>query len=49
MSLLAEYWRFLKARRKRWMFPLLLLLLLAGAFVVLLKAAAISPILYTLF
>lgn len=49
MDFLDEYWHFLKQRKKLWMIPVILLLLLAAGLVVLAKGAALSPFIYTLF
>ena len=49
MSFLAEFWAFLRERRKYWLAPVLLLLLGIGALVVLAEGSAIAPFIYTLF
>ncbi len=49
MSFLAEFWQFMRARKKFWMFPLVLLTLIFGGLVVLTKGSAIAPFIYTLF
>jgi len=46
--LVAEFWDFLKARKKWWLFPIILMLLLAGTLIVLGQTAA-APFIYTLF
>lgn len=49
MSFLAEIWSFLRARRKFWMLPILLMLLVFGGLVVLTQGSAVAPFIYTLF
>lgn len=49
MSFLAEFWAFLKARRKFWLAPLLLVMLALGGLFVLAQGSAVAPFLYTLF
>lgn len=49
MEFLQEYWRFLKTRKKIWMIPLIILLLLAGSLLVMVKGMASSVFIYTLF
>lgn len=47
--MLAEFWQFLKVRKKFWLLPILLLMLALGALMVLTSGSAIAPFLYTLF
>jgi len=49
MSFLKEFWEFLKVRKKYWMFPTLLVLLLFGGLIVLSQGSAIAPFIYTIF
>ena len=49
MSFLAEFWTFLKARKKFWLVPILVLSGLFGGLIVLTQGSAIAPFLYTLF
>lgn len=49
MSLLVEIWRFMRARKKFWMAPFLLIILIFGGLVVLTKGSAIAPFIYTIF
>jgi hypothetical protein len=48
MDFLLELWDFLKSRKKFWMAPLLLIMLLVGA-LVFLQGTAVAPFIYTLF
>lgn len=48
MSLLAEFWLFIKEEKKWWMTPIIVVLLLAGA-AILLTSTGAAPFIYTLF
>ena len=47
--MLKDLWQFMKARKKWWIAPILLMLLAVGAFVFLSTSTAIAPFIYTLF
>jgi hypothetical protein len=47
--MIAELWEFMRERKKFWLFPLMLLLVLFGGLVVLTKGSAIAPFIYTIF
>jgi hypothetical protein len=49
MSLVLELLRFLGARKKFWLIPLVILTLLFGALVVLTQSSAVAPFIYTIF
>ena len=49
MSFLAEFWNFLRVRKKFWLLPMVLMLALFGGLVVLAQGSAIAPFIYTLF
>jgi Family of unknown function (DUF5989) len=49
VSFVAELWEFLRARKKFWLMPLVLLMLIFGGLVVLTKGSAVAPFIYTLF
>jgi hypothetical protein len=49
VDFLVELWRFIKARRKYWLVPVLLMLVIFGGLVVLTKGSAVAPFIYTLF
>ena len=49
MDFLKDIWNFLKTRKKWWLAPVLIVLLLIGALIVLGGASAIAPFIYTLF
>lgn len=49
MSFLAEFWKFLRIRKKFWLLPLLTVILVFGVFLVLAESSALAPFIYTLF
>ena len=49
MSFLKEFWEFLKVRKKYWLFPILLTLLIFAGLIILSQGSAIAPFIYTLF
>lgn len=49
MSILVELWDFLKVRKKFWLLPILIMMLLLGGLIVLVEGSAIAPFIYTLF
>ena len=49
MSFLAELWRFLRVRKKFWLLPLILVLLIFGGVLVLAQGSVLAPFIYTLF
>ena len=49
ISLLGEFWQFLKMRKKYWLLPIVVLLVLLGLLLVLTANSAIAPFIYTLF
>ena len=49
MSFLKELWRFMKARKKFWLLPILLVMALFGGLIVLSQGSAVAPFIYTLF
>ena len=49
MNFFSDVWGFLKTRKKFWMLPILLALLLIGSLVVFSSGSAIAPFIYTLF
>jgi len=48
MSFLGDLWGFLKVRKKFWLLPIILVLLLFGV-LILASGTAIAPFIYTLF
>ena len=49
MSIIRELWQFLRARRKYWLVPLVIAMLLVGGLLVLAQGSALAPFIYTLF
>lgn len=49
MSTLRELWRFMRVRKKYWLMPIVLILLLIGGLLVLAQGSAVAPFIYTLF
>ncbi len=49
MSILAELWKFLRVRRKFWLLPIALVLLVFGGLMMLVQGSAVAPFIYTLF
>lgn len=49
LDLLGDLWAFLRARRKFWLVPIVLVLVLLGALLVLGQGSAIAPFIYTIF
>ncbi len=49
MSFSSDIWGFLKQRKKFWLLPLIVALLLIGALVVFAGGSAVAPFIYTLF
>jgi hypothetical protein len=49
MTFLAEIWKFLRVRKKFWLLPIVLVMLLLGGLLVLAQGSAIAPLIYTLF
>lgn len=48
-SIVSEFWEFLKIRKKFWLLPILIVLLLFGALIVFTESSAVAPFIYTLF
>jgi hypothetical protein len=49
MSLIKELWSFLKARKKFWLLPIIIIMLLLGTLLVVAQGSAIAPFIYTMF
>jgi hypothetical protein len=49
MSFLGELWAYLRARKKFWLLPILLMMLIFGALLILVQGTAVAPFIYTLF
>ena len=49
MSLLKEIWDFMKTRKKFWLLPIILVMLMVGALLIFAQLISISTLIYTLF
>lgn len=49
MGLIAELWRFMRVRKKFWMLPIFVVMLILGGLLLLAKGSAIAPFIYTIF
>ena len=49
MSTILELWQFLRVRKKFWLLPLLIPMLLMGALLILSHGSVVAPFIYTLF
>ena len=48
-SILSEFWAFLKVRKKWWLTPIVVVLVLLGFLIVFSQGSALAPFIYTLF
>ncbi len=49
LDFLQDLWDFMKVRKKFWMAPIIIVMLLLGALIVLSQGSAVAPFIYTLF
>ena len=49
MDFLLEFWRFMRVRKKFWLLPVMIMMVVFGGLVVLTKGSAVTPFIYTLF
>ncbi len=49
VAIIAEFWEFLRVRKKFWLLPIVVVLFLLGALIVLTQGSALAPFIYTLF
>jgi hypothetical protein len=49
MSILAELWAFMRVRKKYWLAPIVLMLVVFGGLIILAQGSAVAPFIYTLF
>ena len=49
MDFVAELWRFMRVRKKFWLLPVLIMMVVFGGLVVLTKGSVVAPFIYTLF
>ncbi len=48
-SLLAEFWRFIRYRKRYWLIPFFAIIFLLTVFIVLTESSAFAPFIYSLF
>jgi hypothetical protein len=48
-SFLAELWAFLRVRKKLWLLPLILVMVVMGALLIFAETSVLAPFIYTLF
>ena len=49
MNFIKEYWEFLKVRKKFWLLPILIFLVLFGGLIILSQGSAVAPFIYAIF
>lgn len=49
MSFFLEFWSFLRARKKYWLIPVIIVMFLFGGLLLLVQGSAVAPFIYTLF
>lgn len=49
ISIMVEFWVFLKHRKKWWLTPIIVMLFLLGVLIVLSEGSAVAPFVYALF
>ncbi|MCH2575935.1 DUF5989 family protein [Candidatus Poribacteria bacterium] len=49
LSLIVEFWNFLKMRKKFWMMPIFVILVLLGILLIFAQTSPLAPFIYTLF
>ena len=49
MEFLKEFWEFLKVRKKYWLLPIIIVLVLFGGLIILSQGTVVAPFIYTIF
>lgn len=49
LSILLELWSFLRIRKKYWLLPIIIMMVVFGALLVVGKGSALAPFIYTIF
>ena len=49
MELLRELWAFLLVRKKLWLFPIIIIMLMLGGLLILAQGSVVAPFIYTIF
>lgn len=49
LSVLKQLWAFMRQRKKLWLFPIILILILASGLLILVQGSALAPFIYSIF
>jgi hypothetical protein len=49
MSLAGEFWAFMKERKKWWLLPVIVVMLVVGTLLIFAQGSALAPFIYTIF
>ena len=49
LKVMSDFWDFLKVRKKWWLAPIVIVLLLLGLLIIFTESSALAPFIYTLF
>jgi len=49
LDLLSDLWAYMRERKKFWLAPIILVMLVLGALIVIAEGSAVAPFIYTLF
>ena len=49
IEFIKEFWEFLRVRKKYWLMPIIIVLVIFGGLIVLSQGSAVAPFIYTLF
>jgi len=49
MDTIRELWKFLRVRKKLWLFPIVAVMLILGGLLILAQGSVVAPFIYTLF
>ena len=49
MEFLRELWTFLRLRKKLWLLPIIIIMMIFGGLLILAQGSVVSPFIYTLF
>ena len=49
MDFIKEFWEFLKIRKKYWLLPIIVVLVLFGGIIILSQGSVLAPFIYTIF
>ena len=49
MDFIKEFWEFLRVRKKYWLLPILIVLVIFGGLIILSQGSVVAPFIYTIF